>query len=440
MFCPPEPQIRKPGGRSMLKYSLHTFARTIILNAALLLAHTAFAQNGPAMPRYAGFLDHAGCDSLEGWAADKNLLSTAIQVRISSDGQAIASIPANLLRSDVGSALGDNGMHGFSLPTPASLLDGHAHTIRVTFESSTAELVNSPASLTCAAQLPPLCADVVVTTTPPYGTPYTRVNRYCRDRYGRTRYDYGRFSTINNLESEIVLDTASQTYMVTSLNSYVPGSNEAYDHAVAADLASPAPPPPPRDPAGCPTGNEGWSSKAQPPPNTGEIAPVPQQVVNVWVCPSFALPMYTQIVDPVLGTMEIDYELEQSEPADELFVIPPGYVQDNLLSLSSWGPNCAPQPTLDPVILVSNNLHPARTAVTFITSGYAGCSFVDSTITVGRSLSARALTARALPIYQLLVADNQDSQYANSVDFARLTLTTSDGSVSNSLIIRLVIH
>jgi len=149
--------------------------------------------------------------------------------------------------------------------------------------------------------------------------------------------------------------------------------------------------------------------------------------------------MYTQIIDPVLGTMEIDYDLDAGVlPADSLFTIPANYSPDSLLALSSSGLNCTPQLTLDPVILVSSGSRPGRTVLTAITNGGIGCGFDNSTIAAGRTVNAVPLTPRNLPIYQLLLSDNQGPQYSTTtVDFARVTLTTYDGSTSNSLIIRI---
>ena len=43
-----------------------------------------------------------------------------------------------------------NGVHGFLLTTPASLLNGATHTIHVKFAGTATETYLSPKSLTCA--------------------------------------------------------------------------------------------------------------------------------------------------------------------------------------------------------------------------------------------------------------------------------------------------
>ena len=85
---------------------------------------------------YVGFVDTANCDRIFGWAADRHRLNTSINVGLHDGGRLIATAPANLMRVDVGAYLGDNGLHGFALPLPASLRNGAAHSISIRFEHS----------------------------------------------------------------------------------------------------------------------------------------------------------------------------------------------------------------------------------------------------------------------------------------------------------------
>jgi hypothetical protein len=98
---------------------------------------------------YAGYFDHAGCDTLAGWAADRNRLNTSITASFYDNGVLFATVLANLSRPDVGAFLGDNGLHGFSFATPARLRDGATHMVSARFENSGTELGASPVSLTC---------------------------------------------------------------------------------------------------------------------------------------------------------------------------------------------------------------------------------------------------------------------------------------------------
>ncbi len=113
-------------------------------------------------PNYAGTLDHAGCDTLAGWAADRNRLNTPITVSFYDNGALLTAILANLSRTDVGAFLGDNGLHGFSIATPSALRDGNTHTLSVRFESSGTNLALSPTSLNCSP--PPVASFTFVCT------------------------------------------------------------------------------------------------------------------------------------------------------------------------------------------------------------------------------------------------------------------------------------
>src|SRR5262249_48657145 len=52
-------------------------------------------------------------------------------------------------RPDVGKYIGDNGLHGFTIVTPASLKDGKAHSISATYESTSTSLSLNGKPLTC---------------------------------------------------------------------------------------------------------------------------------------------------------------------------------------------------------------------------------------------------------------------------------------------------
>jgi parallel beta-helix repeat protein len=106
-------------------------------------------------PNYVGFVDSANCTSITGWAADRNRLNTSINVEVYDGATLLTTVLASNSRPDVGAFLGDNGLHGFSIPTPAALLNGSAHTVHVKFETSATDLTGSPFTLTCGASLPP---------------------------------------------------------------------------------------------------------------------------------------------------------------------------------------------------------------------------------------------------------------------------------------------
>ena len=108
--------------------------------------------NGPP-PVYEGFVDNVSCDSITGWAADRNRLNTSINVKIYDGSTLVTTVLARDLRTDVGSYLGDNGKHGFAIKLPTRFKDGQQHILRVRFEdSTTANLTNSPKTMTCGSQ------------------------------------------------------------------------------------------------------------------------------------------------------------------------------------------------------------------------------------------------------------------------------------------------
>ena len=101
-------------------------------------------------PQYVGFFELADCTEIAGWAADKNRLNTSITVSIFDGQTLLTTVLANLPRPDVGSGLGDNGLHGFFFLVPDSLKNGQPHSISVKFESTNVDTTNSPRSITCS--------------------------------------------------------------------------------------------------------------------------------------------------------------------------------------------------------------------------------------------------------------------------------------------------
>jgi len=99
---------------------------------------------------YEGYVDVGDCNSIIGWAADRYRLNTSIRVGIYDNGALVANVWATDYRGDVGQYLGDNGYHGFAIPTPANFKDGTPHTLSVRFESGWTNLSGSPRTLTCA--------------------------------------------------------------------------------------------------------------------------------------------------------------------------------------------------------------------------------------------------------------------------------------------------
>ncbi|MFL6231207.1 MAG: hypothetical protein ACJ741_20725 [Pyrinomonadaceae bacterium] len=108
-----------------------------------------------AEPNYVGFFDVGDCNVIAGWAADRNRLNTPINVSVFDGATLVTNVLANASRPDVGGAVGDNGLHGFNIPTPAALKNGQPHTISVRFEATTVELGTSPKTITCGSPVTP---------------------------------------------------------------------------------------------------------------------------------------------------------------------------------------------------------------------------------------------------------------------------------------------
>lgn len=104
----------------------------------------------PSNPRYTGFVDNPGCQVIDGWAADLNRLNQSISVDLVEGSSVLATVLANVSRPDVGSYIGDSGLHGFSVPTPAVLKTGTARTINLRYSGTTQLLGGSPKTITCA--------------------------------------------------------------------------------------------------------------------------------------------------------------------------------------------------------------------------------------------------------------------------------------------------
>ncbi|MGI8542199.1 MAG: choice-of-anchor Q domain-containing protein, partial [Aridibacter sp.] len=113
-----------------------------------------------------GFFEFADCSSISGWAWDQQQPDTPVDVNIYADDNLVATVSADQFRQDLLDAGIGNGVHGFSLATPAILKDGQPHQIRVQIASTASELNDSPRSITCLAPPPqptvtPICNGTV---------------------------------------------------------------------------------------------------------------------------------------------------------------------------------------------------------------------------------------------------------------------------------------
>ena len=82
-----------------------------------------------------GYIDQATCDAIDGWGWDPKTPDEPIDIEarlVNEDGSEnfLAEVPADQFRSDLATALGDNGRHGFRLAGAAFIPDGEPHRYR----------------------------------------------------------------------------------------------------------------------------------------------------------------------------------------------------------------------------------------------------------------------------------------------------------------------
>lgn len=71
-----------------------------------------------SLRRHEGYLDGASCTAVWGWAWDRNLPNTPINVDVLINGALFTTTTANVYRADLASAGKGNGSHGFNVSIP----------------------------------------------------------------------------------------------------------------------------------------------------------------------------------------------------------------------------------------------------------------------------------------------------------------------------------
>jgi hypothetical protein len=103
---------------------------------------------------YQGSHDVGDCQIIAGWAWDANQPNSPINAEIYDGTTLIATATANIFRQDLLNAGIGNGVHGFSIATPASVKNGQPHSIRVKFSGTSTDLFNSPKTISCGGAPP----------------------------------------------------------------------------------------------------------------------------------------------------------------------------------------------------------------------------------------------------------------------------------------------
>ncbi len=120
-------------------------------------ARNNFASNSSEViftANYEGYFDLISNTNIEGWAADRDQLNTPISVDLYDGTTLLGTYSASNYRSDVASYLGDNGNHGFLIPTPMSLKDNLPHAVHVKIAGTSTETGYSPREFNSGPSIP----------------------------------------------------------------------------------------------------------------------------------------------------------------------------------------------------------------------------------------------------------------------------------------------
>ncbi|HXT22771.1 MAG TPA: DUF4082 domain-containing protein, partial [Thermoanaerobaculia bacterium] len=98
------------------------------------------ATASPWNPAYEGWVDHINCRSIDGWAYDAVVPNTPINVDLYRNGSKVATVPANIYRSDLVAAGKGNGVHGFVYAPSSVWKTGTWNTASVRFGGSNTDL------------------------------------------------------------------------------------------------------------------------------------------------------------------------------------------------------------------------------------------------------------------------------------------------------------
>ncbi len=101
---------------------------------------------------YESSLDKVDCEQVAGWIWAVAKPNTPVKIDIVEGTTVIGTFSADKFRQDLKDAGKGDGNHAFSIPLPASLKDGKAHTLKVKVSGEDVELHGSPQTVTCDAK------------------------------------------------------------------------------------------------------------------------------------------------------------------------------------------------------------------------------------------------------------------------------------------------
>ena len=127
---------------------LPALLEVLVSNTGFLLGSTTVAsheQLGWALKSYCiGHADAIEHGRLVGWAVDMKSPEVPLQVELLDNGEVVGEAECSGYRADVRSSGIGDGRCGFSLPLPATILDGKVHALTVRLRNGWAELEGSP--------------------------------------------------------------------------------------------------------------------------------------------------------------------------------------------------------------------------------------------------------------------------------------------------------
>ena len=127
-----------------------TSSRRYIWAADQIVEETdALSASQAVPPSSSGAFESADCNQLAGWAWDSSQPSVPLSVDVYDGATKISTVLANVYRADLQASGVGGGAHGFTLPTPAALKTGAAHTVQVRLAGTATSLGSR--SVTCAA-------------------------------------------------------------------------------------------------------------------------------------------------------------------------------------------------------------------------------------------------------------------------------------------------
>ena len=144
--------ITIPAGATTANFTIATnpatSEATIIITASN--SGTSLSNTLYLLPRYEGSFDSAYCNTIRGWAWDRNQPDASINVDIYDGEVLLATVPANILRQDLFETGRGTGNVGFSFATPASVKDGQPHTIYVKYGGTNIAVSDAGKTITCS--------------------------------------------------------------------------------------------------------------------------------------------------------------------------------------------------------------------------------------------------------------------------------------------------